>query len=36
MTDGEIAYLSMAVFFFIAFVIVIGVISQSQDKRAGQ
>lgn len=36
MTDGEIAYLSMAVFFFILFVFVIGVISQSQDERPGR
>lgn len=36
MTDGEIAYLSMAVFFFVLFVFVIGVISQSEGKRPGR
>ena len=36
MTNGEVAYLSMAIFFFVLFVFVIGVISQSQGKRPGR
>jgi len=33
MTDGEIAYLSMVVFVFIAFVVVIGAASATEEKR---
>lgn len=34
MTEGEIAYLSMAVVLFIAFFAVIGYVSQTQKKRS--
>lgn len=36
MTDGEIAYLVMSVVVFFAFVIVVGIASQTQDKRSRQ
>jgi hypothetical protein len=36
MTEGEIAYLTMVLVLFGAFFLVIGAVSQSQDKRRGQ
>jgi hypothetical protein len=36
MTDGETAYLAMTLVLFVAFFVVIGVASQTQDKRPGQ
>jgi len=36
MTDGEIAYLSMVLVLFAIFFVVIGFVSQTQDKRRGQ
>lgn len=33
MTDGEIAYLTMVLVLFVAFIIVVGTLSQSQKKR---
>ncbi len=33
MTDGEIAYLVMATVLFVAFFVVVGIASQTQDKR---
>lgn len=35
MTDGEIAYLSMVVVLFVAFLVVVGIASQTQDSRPG-
>lgn len=36
MTEGEIAYLSMVLVMFGFFFLVIGAVSQTQDKRRGQ
>jgi len=36
MTDGEIAYLAMVSVLFVAFFVVIGIASQTQDKRRRQ
>lgn len=36
MTDGEIAYLTMVLVFFVAFLVVIGAASRTQDKRKSQ
>lgn len=36
MTDGEIAYLSMVLILFVAFLAVVGTASQTQNKRPGQ
>jgi hypothetical protein len=36
MTEGEIAFLSLVLVVFGAFFLVIGVVSQKQDKRRGQ
>lgn len=33
MTDGEIAYMSMVMILFFGFIIVIGSLSMSQEKR---
>jgi len=33
MTDGEIAYISMVMILFFVFIIVIGSLSMSQEKR---
>lgn len=33
MSDGEIAYLSMVLILFVAFLVVVGYVSQTQDKR---
>ena len=36
MTDGEITYLIMVLIVFAAFFMVVGTVSQTQDKRPGQ
>jgi len=36
MTDGEIAYLTMVLIFFVAFLVVVGAASGTQDKRKSQ
>jgi hypothetical protein len=36
MTDGEIAYLAMVTILFVAFFVVVGIASQTQDKRHRQ
>ena len=36
MTDGEIAFLTMVVVLFIAFLVIVGVASQTQDKRPNE
>jgi hypothetical protein len=36
MTDGEIAYLAMVTVLFVAFFVVVGIVSQTQDKRRHQ
>ena len=36
MSDGEMAYLSMVLILFVAFLIVVGAASQTQSKRPGQ
>lgn len=33
MTDGEIAYLALSIFWFVAFLVVIGTISATEDER---
>lgn len=33
MTNGEIAYLALSIFWFIAFLVVIGAASATEDKR---
>jgi hypothetical protein len=36
MTDGEIAYLSMVLILFVAFLVIVGYASQTQKKRPDQ
>lgn len=36
MTDGEIAYMTMVLVLFVAFVVIVGVASETQNKRKGQ
>ena len=36
MTSGEIAYLSMVLVLFVAFLVIVGSVSQTQNKRPGQ